>query len=676
MPTYFTPIVASPNQAADADTFNDPMLELDAGIGIAYARGDDALSIATANNSELVAARSSYASLDARLDVIENITVVAGGNVVTTANGAASAGQKTVTVVSTTGFVAGASVEYLLNGTTLEYNTVDVVTDSTHLLLDNNIGTGGILSGGLVSLISTGIPMAANAIPHGSTDLTLPQTIEFVSGGRFNVRSYGASPSASQSANTAAFNAAITAAKVAGGTVEIPAGTYAYDGCLDLCDTTNVHLVGTGGHYKTILECHNTGKAAVECIGSKQIKIENIRIVGHATDTPTVGIWTARSTGVTGNDTSQVWFERVAVDGAFTVAAWYNNGCESVQLFGCHAYIINAACKAGVMHDWENTAGTGDTANALTPEHATLRIESAQVLGLISHSFLTCDPAAVAFSPVRIINETGAVQLRSTYVTAYGAPIYYMLGGGVLEVYNDYIEGTPTYIVHGDYRSGKTNNFTFLLSGCNETSAAASSGSALWFDDLTTVLNSLIERSSFANNLRFYNIYESRIEHWNNYSDSVNPALVITNESVNCLFEIGNADTYTNAGPKNTTVVYNSDVYGGYTLFPGLAVNINAIPGATAQAIVTRILIGSKSWSPGEIADDAQASTTLTISGVTAADEWFCVAHFAGITSGAWEISAYALDGGAAVVITNRTGGSVTPTGTLHVTAWKITAAA
>ncbi len=59
MPTYFTPIPESPNQIADADTFNDPMTQLDAGIGIAYARGDDALSIATANNSELVAARSS-----------------------------------------------------------------------------------------------------------------------------------------------------------------------------------------------------------------------------------------------------------------------------------------------------------------------------------------------------------------------------------------------------------------------------------------------------------------------------------------------------------------------------------------------------------------------------------------------------------------------------------------
>lgn len=619
--------------AANASVFNAPLGTLDTAI--------------TAN-------ATSIAGLSATVTTVLN-SVILGGAAVTLTNGAASAAQKVVTVDSSAQFVAGCYVEYTLVGGVVERNTVDTVDSSTQITLITNIGTGGIADNSPVAVIPVGFYNSQAGV--------------------FNVLNYGAAPGAAEATNTAAINAAIAAAKVTGGVVQFGPGTYACDGALDLCDCTNVHLIGAGGHYKTILECHNTGKAAIEIIGSKQIKIENIRIVGHATDTPAVGIWTARSTGVTGNDTSQIWCERVAVDGAFTVAAWYNTGCESVQLFGCHTYITNAACKAGVMHDWENTAGTGDTANALTPEHATLRIESAQVLGLISHSFLTCDPAAVAFSPVRIINETGAVQLRSTYVTAYGAPIYYMLGAGTLEVYTDYIEGTPTYIVHGDYRSGKTNNFTILLSGCNETSAAASSGSALWFDDSTTVLNSLIERSSFVDNLRFYNIYESRIEHWNNYSDSINPALVVTNESVNCFFKIGNADTYSNAGPKNTTVVYNSNVYGGYMHLSGLAVNSGNVPGATGEAVIQRVLRGSASWSPGAIADDAQGVTTIAITGVTAADPWFCMVHYSGITTGAWEISAYALDGGAGVVITNRTGGAVTPTGTLSVVAWKITAA-
>lgn len=600
-----------------------------------------------------------------------------GGNIATLTNGTAAAGQKTVTVDSTTGFVAGGYAAYALVGGTFEYNLIATVTDPTHLLLTTNIGTGGIGDNVFIGLISPEQYASANAIPHAGT-LVMPETIEYANAGRFNVQAYGASPSASQSVNTAAINAAIAAAKAVGGVVEIPSGTYAYDGCLDLCNTSDVHLIGTGGHYKTILECHNTGKAAIEIIGSNRIKIENIKIVGHATDTPAVAIWTGRSTATEGRNTSQIWCERVFVTGHFTLAAWYNTGCESVQLFGCFIYMEKATCKAGVMHDWENTAGTGDTANALTPEHATLLTSYlgnslVQALGLISHSFLTAVDTAVAYSPVYIVNETGAVQLRNTYVVAWGAPIYYMLGAGILEVFMDYVEGTPTYIVHGDYHAGDSNNFTLHLSGCGN--AVCSSGSAIWFDDGTAVINSLIERSNYRDDLRFYNINASRIEHWSDYNGSINPALVVAHQSVNCYFEIENADTYTNADPFNTTVVFNSNLYAGYLHLHGLAINKNNIPGATGEAVIQRILRGSVSWSPPEIADDAQAATIVAITGVTAADPWFCMAHYSGITTGAYEISAYALDGIVEVVVTNRTGSPVTLTGTLSVVAWKITAA-
>lgn len=150
MPTYFTPIPDDPNQLADADTFNDPMLELDAGIGIAYARGDDALSIATVNNAELVAARSGYANLDARLDAL----VLGSGIVSTQANGAASAGQKVLAVDSTTGFVASGYIGYLLNDTTIEYNQIDTIDSSTQMTLTTNIGTGGILDNAYIQVVS------------------------------------------------------------------------------------------------------------------------------------------------------------------------------------------------------------------------------------------------------------------------------------------------------------------------------------------------------------------------------------------------------------------------------------------------------------------------------------------------------------------------------------------
>lgn len=629
--------------AANASVFNAPLGTLDSAI--------------TANTTSITANTTSIAGLTTTVQTVLD-SIILGGAAVTLTNGAAAAGQKVVTVDSSAQFVAGCYVEYTLVGGVVERNVVDTVDSSTQITLITNIGTGGIADNSPVAVISVGFYNSQAGV--------------------FNVLNYGAAPGAAEATNTAAIQAAIDAAKVAGGTVEIPAGTYAYDGCLDLCDTTNVHLIGKGGHYKTILECHNTGGAAIEIIGSKQIKIENIRIVGHATDTPAVGIWTGRSTGVTGRDTSQIWCERVFVTGHFTLAAWYNTGCESVQLFGCFIYMAKATCKAGVMHDWENTAGTGNTANALTPEHATLLTSYlgnplVQALGLISHSFLTAADTAVAYSPVYIVNETGAVQLRNTYVTAWGAPIYYMLGGGVLEVMNDYVEGTPTYIVHGDYHAGDSNNFTFHLSGCGN--AICSSGSAIYFDDNTAVINSLIERSNYRNDLRFYDIRGSRIEHWCDYNGAVNPALTVTHQSVNCYFEIENADTYSNADPYNTSVVYNSDIFAGYHLFNGLAVDANNNPGGTGQAVVNRILTASATWSPGLIADDGTATTTVALTGPTAADPWFCMAHFAGLTTGSWEISAYPQDSAICVTITNRTGGNVTPTGTLSVVAWKITAA-
>ena len=66
-----------------------------------------------------------------------------------------------------------------------------------------------------------------------------------IEGAIYNVLDYGASTSASASANSTAFQATINAAKVTGGTVFIPAGSYTYDVGM-LVDKGNVQLVGEG----------------------------------------------------------------------------------------------------------------------------------------------------------------------------------------------------------------------------------------------------------------------------------------------------------------------------------------------------------------------------------------------------------------------------------------------
>ncbi len=139
--TYHTDI--SVGAAANASVFNAPLGQLDAHL-------DDAMSFGVNNNAELVAARGGYANLDARLDAL----TLGSGIVSTQANGAASAGQKVLTVDSTTGVLPGGYIGYLLNGATVEYNQIDTIDSPTQMTLTTNIGTGGILDNEYIQVVS------------------------------------------------------------------------------------------------------------------------------------------------------------------------------------------------------------------------------------------------------------------------------------------------------------------------------------------------------------------------------------------------------------------------------------------------------------------------------------------------------------------------------------------
>lgn len=145
------------NSAANASVFNAPLGQLDAHL-------DDAISFGVNNNAELAAARSPYASLNDRL----NAFVFVGSNVSTQANGAASAGQKVVTVDSTSGFLPGAPIAYELVGGVVETNTVDTVDSPTQLTLVTDIGTGGIANNEYIAVINPGSLVSTGAV-NGAT---------------------------------------------------------------------------------------------------------------------------------------------------------------------------------------------------------------------------------------------------------------------------------------------------------------------------------------------------------------------------------------------------------------------------------------------------------------------------------------------------------------------------
>lgn len=142
--TYHTAITAG--AVANAATFNAPLSTIDTQL--------------TATQLEITTARDAYSTLDARLDAM----VLAGGNVSTLTNGAANAGQKVVTVDSTTGFLAGAPVAYTLVGGVIETNTIDTVDSTTQLTLDVNIGVGGIANDTFIMVVNLGALVSTGTV--------------------------------------------------------------------------------------------------------------------------------------------------------------------------------------------------------------------------------------------------------------------------------------------------------------------------------------------------------------------------------------------------------------------------------------------------------------------------------------------------------------------------------
>lgn len=210
-------------------------------------------------------------------DFINDNVILAGGNVATKASGVSAAGQKTLTVDSTTGFIVGAYVTYLLNGTTLEGNTIASINAGVSLVLGTNIGAtpaGGVLDDSYISMISISEYQAANAIHHGSTDLTLPQTIDILGDNAFRADAY---PSL-----TDLFAAVASAG---GGVVAFAAGkTYTPDALAGgVTIPSNTTILGNGAKIHVDLDLANDSsdyRAFYIADGSHDIDISGLEFYG------------------------------------------------------------------------------------------------------------------------------------------------------------------------------------------------------------------------------------------------------------------------------------------------------------------------------------------------------------------------------------------------------------
>lgn len=127
-------------------------------------------------------------------------------------------------------------------------------------------------------------------------------SFDMIQGAQYNVLDYGASPSNTAAQNNAAFAAAITAAKVNGGTIYIPEGTYTFDSSI-IIDDSSVQVLGDG-FGATILSYTGNSHAMVigDDGGGAYGKFSQFKIVGT-----NQGLSGIRVTGVTNCLLDNLW---------------------------------------------------------------------------------------------------------------------------------------------------------------------------------------------------------------------------------------------------------------------------------------------------------------------------------------------------------------------------------
>ena len=160
--------------AANAATFNAPLSQLDTAI-IANAAAIVVNAAAIAGNTaEIVTARSSYTTLDSRLDAL----TLATGNATTLTNGVTNAGQKVIVVDATTGFLAGAPISYTLISGAVESNVIGTVDGLTQITCVTNVGATGIANNTYVSIMPLG------AVLDTGIGVTIPNTLKLANARR------------------------------------------------------------------------------------------------------------------------------------------------------------------------------------------------------------------------------------------------------------------------------------------------------------------------------------------------------------------------------------------------------------------------------------------------------------------------------------------------------------
>lgn len=444
-------------------------------------------------------------------------------------------------------------------------------------------------------------------------------------------------------------------------TIFVPSATYRLNTALDMCLRFDINLVGESS-AGTILDFHCTGKACIQIVGSQRITIQNLRVYGDLTDTPMVGILTARA--VADLNSSLITFEHVSVWGDFTSACWLNIGSESNSWRHCDTWMTTTNCNYGIAFDYRNEIG-------VTCDFTTMSVATYDTWKpIIERSYIICGGSATNFIPF-YIRAGGGPTVRDTYVIAYGQPNFYLKGGGTLDLLNTASEGA-TYTVY------VTHDTTYEVPGATSTIvmdgvyAPGSSGYSVWFDDLTNARSCFIRNTFCTAGIRFYQLETSVIDKWTIFQNYPTYTITIAQSVANSkiFIDYKHEISLPTGNVYNTIIEYKKDIFAGETRFYKNALVIGRHEDRLLEARTERVMTKLVEWNPGTVANDTVVYTTVSLSGVLSDGNWVCEASLSSITDAGWFISAIAISSNVRVSLYNRTGGSKTPgNGILRVVA-------
>jgi len=205
----------------------------------------------------------------------------------------------------------------------------------------------------------------------------------------------------------------------------LPAAVYRCNGSLNWTDISGLQhgIEATGA----VIHSFAAGKAAIDCLGSRWLRVNGLRVYGDPTAPPRVGIQIGRYTDVMSIDNNT--FTGLHMTGDYVLAGFLNYGSETSLL--SRVYIDNGYDGAGAA---DSFAAIFDGANKWTIASdfvtITASVDTAQTFNDVC--VLNGDFRQIAGGSALWIAEAARLRMVSSYGASAGTPgvrIYYKTVG-------------------------------------------------------------------------------------------------------------------------------------------------------------------------------------------------------------------------------------------------------